>query len=244
MCRTCRSIRRISGRTYESIIRVNSQSGKGGVAYLLERDYQLVLPRRLQIEFSRVVQEAADTSGKELTSQELWELFEAEYLAATGPIGYRSHQLSTSGDGADRERITLHVQDDGTSPRPPRQRHGPHRRGSPRAGSANRRRGLSRTRLRLRKRRGRDRLRRDLNGSRSTSCSEWAATPTSSRPRCWRCCRASTAHSAQAGPAPPSAGCTRARKRDSQRSSLLLDCASVIGSCRATIRWAACRPWC
>jgi 2-isopropylmalate synthase len=101
------------GRSYESIIRVNSQSGKGGVAYLLERDYQLVLPRRLQIEFSRVVQEAADTSGKELTSQELWALFEAEYLAPTGPVGYRSHQLSTSGDGADRERITLQVQDDG-----------------------------------------------------------------------------------------------------------------------------------
>jgi 2-isopropylmalate synthase len=101
------------GRTYESIIRVNSQSGKGGVAYLLERDYQLVLPRRLQIEFSRVVQEAADSSGKELTSQELWTLFNAEYLAADGPVSYRSHQLSTSGDGADRERITLQVQDDG-----------------------------------------------------------------------------------------------------------------------------------
>jgi 2-isopropylmalate synthase len=103
------------GRTYESVIRVNSQSGKGGVAYLLERDYQLVLPRRLQIEFSRVVQEAADTSGKELMSQELWALFEQEYLAATGPIGYRSHQLATSGDGADRERITLQIQDEGSA---------------------------------------------------------------------------------------------------------------------------------
>jgi 2-isopropylmalate synthase len=102
------------GRSYESIIRVNSQSGKGGVAYLLERDYQLVLPRRLQIEFSRIVQQAADTSGKELTSHELWALFEAEYLAAGGPVSYRSHQLSTSGDGADRERITLQVQDEGT----------------------------------------------------------------------------------------------------------------------------------
>jgi 2-isopropylmalate synthase len=59
------------GRSYESIIRVNSQSGKGGVAYLLERDYNLVLPRRLQIEFSRVVQSAADTTGKELSSAEL-----------------------------------------------------------------------------------------------------------------------------------------------------------------------------
>ena len=64
------------GRSYDSIIRVNSQSGKGGVAYLLERDYQLVMPRRLQIEFSQVVQAAADITGKELTSQELWDLFQ------------------------------------------------------------------------------------------------------------------------------------------------------------------------
>lgn len=99
------------GRSYESIIRVNSQSGKGGVAYLLERDYQLVLPRRLQIEFSRVVQAAADTTGKELTSRELWELFDAEYLSVQGPMVYRSHQLITSGDGADRERMTLHITD-------------------------------------------------------------------------------------------------------------------------------------
>jgi 2-isopropylmalate synthase len=103
------------GRSYESIIRVNSQSGKGGVAYLLERDYQLVMPRRLQIEFSGVVQAAADDSGKELTSHELWTLFEAEYLAPVGPLTYRSHQLVASGDGADREGITLQIQD-GVSP--------------------------------------------------------------------------------------------------------------------------------
>jgi len=102
------------GRSYESIIRVNSQSGKGGVAYLLERDYQLVLPRRLQIEFSRVVQSAADTTGKELSSQELWALFSAEYLSNEGPVVYRSHQLTTSGDGADRERMTLQIQEGGT----------------------------------------------------------------------------------------------------------------------------------
>jgi 2-isopropylmalate synthase len=97
------------GRSYESVIRVNSQSGKGGVAYLLERDYQLALPRRLQIEFSRVVQTAADDSGKELTSREIWDLFEAEYLAPGVPIAYRSHQLTTFADGADRERITLQI---------------------------------------------------------------------------------------------------------------------------------------
>ncbi len=101
------------GRSYESIIRVNSQSGKGGVAFLLERDYRLVLPRRLQIEFSRVVQGAADASGKELTSEDLWQLFEAEYLAAQAPFTYLSHQLTTSGDGHDRERISLHLQEAG-----------------------------------------------------------------------------------------------------------------------------------
>ena len=101
------------GRSYESIIRVNSQSGKGGVAYLLERDYRLVLPRRLQIEFSRVVQDAADTSGKELTSPDLWQLFEAEYLAAREPFIYLSHQLTTSGDGHDRERIALRLRREG-----------------------------------------------------------------------------------------------------------------------------------
>src|SRR6202789_102679 len=101
------------GRSYDSIIRVNSQSGKGGVAYLLERDYQLVMPRRLQIEFSQVVQAAADITGKELTSQELWELFSREYLAPRTPYLYRSHQLAASTDGADSERLTLQVERDG-----------------------------------------------------------------------------------------------------------------------------------
>ena len=101
------------GRSYDSIIRVNSQSGKGGVAYLLERDYQLVMPRRLQIEFSQVVQAAADITGKELSSQELWELFSAEYLAPRQPFVYRSHQLAASTDGADSERLSLQVERDG-----------------------------------------------------------------------------------------------------------------------------------
>ncbi len=101
------------GRSYDSIIRVNSQSGKGGVAYLLERDFQLVMPRRLQIEFSRVVQAAADISGKELTSQELWDLFSREYLAAREPFVYRSHQLAASTDGADTERLVLQVEREG-----------------------------------------------------------------------------------------------------------------------------------
>jgi 2-isopropylmalate synthase len=101
------------GRSYDSIIRVNSQSGKGGVAYLLERDFQLVMPRRLQIEFSQVVQAAADITGKELTSQELWDLFSKEYLTPRAPFVYRSHQLAASTDGADTERLTLSIESDG-----------------------------------------------------------------------------------------------------------------------------------
>jgi 2-isopropylmalate synthase len=67
------------GRTYEAVIRVNSQSGKGGVAYVLKTDYGLDLPRGLQIEFSKCVQEVADRTGKELTSADIWSLFEDTY---------------------------------------------------------------------------------------------------------------------------------------------------------------------
>jgi 2-isopropylmalate synthase len=95
------------GRTYESVIRVNSQSGKGGIAYLLERDYGLALPRRLQIEFSRVVQQVTDATGKELSSAEIWSLFEREYLAQDGAYHYRGHQLITSEDGRDGERLAI-----------------------------------------------------------------------------------------------------------------------------------------
>jgi len=82
------------GRTYESVIRVNSQSGKGGVAFLLERDYGIALPRRLQIEFSQAVQKVTDASGTEMTSEEIWALFREEYLQARAPFEYVSHHLS------------------------------------------------------------------------------------------------------------------------------------------------------
>jgi 2-isopropylmalate synthase len=101
------------GRSYDSIIRVNSQSGKGGVAYLLEREFQLVMPRRLQIEFSQVVQTAADITGKELMAQELWDLFNREYINPRMPYVYRSHQLAASTDGADSERLTLQIENAG-----------------------------------------------------------------------------------------------------------------------------------
>jgi 2-isopropylmalate synthase len=73
------------GRSYEAVIRVNSQSGKGGVAYLLKTDHNLDLPRKLQIEFSRVVQGHTDASGGEVTSDALWQIFMDEYLPATDP---------------------------------------------------------------------------------------------------------------------------------------------------------------
>ncbi len=102
------------GRSYESIIRVNSQSGKGGVAYLLEQEYGLVLPRRLQIEFSPVVQALSDSSGKEVTAAQIWKLFDDEYLAHEGrEYQYRGHHLVTATDGSDGELLTLNIMRDG-----------------------------------------------------------------------------------------------------------------------------------
>jgi len=94
------------GRTYESVIRVNSQSGKGGIAYLLERDYNLSMPRRLQIEFSQAVQAVTDATGKELMSEQIWALFNREYLGQDGEYAYVSHQLSTAKEH-DIEHLTL-----------------------------------------------------------------------------------------------------------------------------------------
>jgi len=86
------------GRTYDSIVRVNSQSGKGGIAYLLERDYGVVMPRRMQVEFSALVQHAMDSAETEMTSQQLWALFEATYLAIDHDMAYHAHHLFEEGD--------------------------------------------------------------------------------------------------------------------------------------------------
>ena len=96
------------GRSYEAVIRVNSQSGKGGMAYLLERDYGLAMPRRLQIEFSQSVQKMTDATGKETTAAELWDLFTAEYLAAKEPFAYVSHRMQESDEGVDLQ-LTLRI---------------------------------------------------------------------------------------------------------------------------------------
>ncbi|MFD0688765.1 2-isopropylmalate synthase [Actinomadura fibrosa] len=87
------------GRGYEAVIRVNSQSGKGGIAYLLRTEYGLELPRRLQIEFSQVVQQATDGSGEEVTAADLWDLFRAEYLDRSGPVAITEWRTSHTGPG-------------------------------------------------------------------------------------------------------------------------------------------------
>jgi len=87
------------GRSYEAVIRVNSQSGKGGISYLLESEYGLALPRRLQIEFSQAVQRVMDLDGKELTAADLWQLFRSEYRMDAGH-GLRHHVVEAQGEGA------------------------------------------------------------------------------------------------------------------------------------------------
>ncbi|TDF67201.1 2-isopropylmalate synthase [Cupriavidus sp. L7L] len=93
------------GRSYEAVIRVNSQSGKGGISYLLESEYGMELPRRLQIEFSQVVQGVMDATGTELTAHDLFELFEREY--AVHAIPAPKHSLAEAAAGAAGERVRL-----------------------------------------------------------------------------------------------------------------------------------------
>ena len=81
------------GRSYEAVIRVNSQSGKGGIAYLLEQEYGISLPRRMQIEFSQVVQRETDRLGLEMTAQQIHSLLRTEYLQANTPYALVSHRL-------------------------------------------------------------------------------------------------------------------------------------------------------
>src|SRR5690606_5138601 len=100
------------GRSYEAVIRVNSQSGKGGIAYLLEQEYGINLPRRMQIEFSQVVQRETDRLGLEMTAQQIYALLEREYLQATSPYSLKSHRLQEeNGTSA----VSIEVISDGNS---------------------------------------------------------------------------------------------------------------------------------
>ncbi|AVR87044.1 2-isopropylmalate synthase [Thauera aromatica] len=85
------------GRSYDSVIRVNSQSGKGGIAYLLETEYGIVMPRRLQVEFSREVQQVTDATGGEMSAAAIWALFSATYLDTVAPLRYVEHHLFEHG---------------------------------------------------------------------------------------------------------------------------------------------------
>ncbi|MEV0418856.1 2-isopropylmalate synthase [Streptosporangium canum] len=101
------------GRTYEAVIRVNSQSGKGGVAYIMKADHQLDLPRRLQIEFSRVVQARTDALGGEVNPAQMFEVFTDEYLpnptSPWGRLGLLAHRTVSRGDEKDAISVDLRV---------------------------------------------------------------------------------------------------------------------------------------
>ena len=97
------------GRSYEAVIRINSQSGKGGVAYLLEKDHGLSMPRRLQIEFSQVIQKIADESGKEISPSDIWDNFQETYLNSSGRYEFIEHHINSSSnkDGTQSDEITI-----------------------------------------------------------------------------------------------------------------------------------------
>ncbi len=99
------------GRTYEAVIRVNSQSGKGGVAYVLKTEHKLDLPRRAQIEFSRVIQGHTDAQGGEITPEEIWDIFTGEYLDRTTPLQLNS--VHTSSAAGEKDALTVNVYVDG-----------------------------------------------------------------------------------------------------------------------------------
>ncbi|EKV27552.1 2-isopropylmalate synthase [Caenispirillum salinarum AK4] len=101
------------GRSYEAVIRVNSQSGKGGVAHILERDFDLKIPRGMQVEFAKVVQQLADKTGEEQTSDLIWRAFEQTYLyEGSGRFSFIDHRTVPVGEGVEANRaITARVMD-------------------------------------------------------------------------------------------------------------------------------------
>jgi 2-isopropylmalate synthase len=97
------------GRSYEAVIRINSQSGKGGVAYLLEKDHGLSMPRRLQIEFSQVIQKITDETGKEISPSDIWDNFQRTYLKDTGYYQFVEHHINSNSnkDGSQSDKISI-----------------------------------------------------------------------------------------------------------------------------------------
>ncbi|HLY57987.1 MAG TPA: 2-isopropylmalate synthase [Stellaceae bacterium] len=97
------------GRTYEAVIRINSQSGKGGVAYVMKTDYGLELPRPLQIEFSRIVQQMTDATGTEATSEDIWRLFKTTYLSPDARLQLLEHRSVPEPHASELRRLTARV---------------------------------------------------------------------------------------------------------------------------------------
>jgi len=101
------------GRSYEDVVRVNSQSGKGGVAYLLKAEHNLDLPRRMQIEFTRVIQGIADRTGKELTASDIFDEFGATYLGLDRPFLLNGFESAQNAKGKDQTLLTARITEDG-----------------------------------------------------------------------------------------------------------------------------------
>ena len=101
------------GRSYEAIIRVNSQSGKGGIAYILHREHGLDLPRPLQIAFAEQVQNLADSSGQEITPKRIWRAFEETYLNRNSPIEFVEHRSKPATHASERRVLTATIRDQG-----------------------------------------------------------------------------------------------------------------------------------
>ena len=93
------------GRTYEAVVRINSQSGKGGIAYILEKDHGVSLPRRLQISLSTKIQKVADETGKELLSHEIWDIFDKNFIQGPNKAELISFELNTIDGGNDSIKV-------------------------------------------------------------------------------------------------------------------------------------------
>jgi 2-isopropylmalate synthase len=98
------------GRTYEAVVRVNSQSGKGGVAYIMEAEYGMILPRRLQIEFSKTIQTITEDTGTEISPSDMWKAFETAYFPTDAALQFLSHEATTDESGA---KVAVRLRVDG-----------------------------------------------------------------------------------------------------------------------------------
>ncbi len=101
------------GRSYEAVIRVNSQSGKGGVAFIMEKDHGLEMPRRLQIEFSKVIQGISEDTGKEIDSDTIWSAFDNEFIQSHTPIEFIEHQTKAESDTDEHRQLTAKIKSNG-----------------------------------------------------------------------------------------------------------------------------------